>query len=175
MKGIESLLLLPSLLKPVKKPSTDWFVEFEPLPAVFEIEDALKKEAPLLHPEIAQTNIFKKMEARKGEVEKGFAESEYVFEGEYHTPDVQHVAMEPASCICHYCSDGTLTVWSNTQTPFQDRRLLAELLDLPESRVRVIKPVDGRGVRGQATAPQPACRSPALKAGQKACQNHQHP
>lgn len=120
-------------------------VEFEPLPAVFEIEDALKKEAPLLHPEIAQTNIFKKMEARKGEVEKGFAESEYVFEGEYHTPDVQHVAMEPASCICHYASDGTLIVWSNTQTPFQDRRLLAELLDLPESRVRVIKPATGGG------------------------------
>ena len=77
-------------------------VEIEPLPAVFEIEDALRKEAPLLHPEISQTNIFKKMEARKGEVEKGFAESEHIFEGEYRTPDVQHVAMEPVSCICHY-------------------------------------------------------------------------
>lgn len=120
-------------------------VEIEPLPAVFEIEDALRKEAPLLHPEIAQTNIFKRMEARKGEVEKGFGESEHIFEDEYRTPDVQHVALEPVNCICHYTPDGSLTVWSNTQTPFQDRRLLSELLDLPENRVRIIKPAMGGG------------------------------
>ena len=124
-------------------------VEFEPLPAIFEIEDALKKEAPLLHPDHSETNIFKKIEARKGEVEKGFSESETIFEGDYSTPDVQHVAMEPVSCICHYAADGSLTVWSNTQTPFQDRRLLAELLDLPENRVRVIKPAMGGGFGGR--------------------------
>jgi CO/xanthine dehydrogenase Mo-binding subunit len=120
-------------------------MEIEPLPAVFEIEDALRKEAPLLHPEVSQTNIFKRMEARKGEVEKGFGESEYIFEGEYRTPDVQHVALEPVSCICHFTHDGALTVWCNTQTPFQDRRLLSELLDLPENRVRIIKPAMGGG------------------------------
>jgi CO/xanthine dehydrogenase Mo-binding subunit len=120
-------------------------MEIESLPTVFEIEDALHSEAPLLHPEISQTNIFKTMEARKGEVEKGFGESAYVFDGEYRTPDVQHVALEPVSCICHYTPDGSLTVWSNTQTPFQDRRLLSELLDLPENRVRIIKPAMGGG------------------------------
>jgi CO/xanthine dehydrogenase Mo-binding subunit len=120
-------------------------VEIERLPAVFEIEDALRKEAPLLHPEISQTNIFKKMEARKGDVQKGFAESEHIFEAEYSTPDVQHVPLEPVSCICDYTADGLLTVWSNTQTPFQDRRVLSELLDLPENRVRIIKPAMGGG------------------------------
>ena len=53
--------------------------------------------------------------------------------------------MEPAVCICQYTRDGSLTVWGTTQTPFQDRRILGELLDLPESRIRVIKPVMGGG------------------------------
>jgi CO/xanthine dehydrogenase Mo-binding subunit len=120
-------------------------VEIEPLPAVFEIEDALRKEAPLLHPDVSQTNIFKKMEARKGDVERGFAESEHVFEGEYRTPDVQHVPLEPVSCICDFSADGSLTIWSNTQTPFQDRRVLSELLGLAENRIRIIKPATGGG------------------------------
>jgi CO/xanthine dehydrogenase Mo-binding subunit len=124
-------------------------LEIEPLPAVFEIEDALRKDAPLLHPEISRTNIFKMMDGRKGEVEEGFAESEHVFEGEYRTPDVQHMALEPVSCICHYAADGSLTVWSNTQTPFQDRRLLSELLDLRENRIRIIKPTMGGGFGGR--------------------------
>lgn len=124
-------------------------MEIEPLPAVFEIEDALREEAPILHPEISRTNLFKTMEARKGEVERGFEESEHLFEGEYRTPDIQHAALEPVGCICHYTPDGSLTVWCNTQTPFQDRRLLAELLDLPENRVRIIKPAMGGGFGGR--------------------------
>ena len=120
-------------------------IEYEVLPPVFDMEEAMSKEAPLLHSEISKTNSFKKLEVRQGDIEKGFDESDYVFESEYRTPPVQHVPLEPVCCICYYTQDEKLTVWCNTQTPFQDRRLLSELLDLPESRIRVIKAVMGGG------------------------------
>jgi CO/xanthine dehydrogenase Mo-binding subunit len=124
-------------------------VEYEPLPAVFEIEEALREKAPLIHPELFGSNIFKKLESSQGDVGRGFAESDYIFEDEFYTPAVQHVAMEPVSCICHYTEDEQLTVWSTSQTPFQERRVLGELLDLPENKVRVIKPVMGGGFGGR--------------------------
>ena len=125
------------------------FVKYEPLPAVLEIQEALREGTPLIHPELFGSNIFKKLEASQGDVERGFAESDYIFEDEFYTPAVQHVAMEPVSCICHYTPDGQLTVWSTSQTPFQERRVLGELLDLPENKVRVIKPVMGGGFGGR--------------------------
>ncbi len=120
-------------------------VDYEPLPPVFEVKEALEPKAPLLHPDLFPTNGFKTLEREEGNVEQGLAESDFVFEKEYVTPLVQHVPMEPAACICQYARDGFLTVWGTTQTPFQDRRILGELLNLPESRIRVIKPVMGGG------------------------------
>ena len=124
-------------------------VKYEPLPAFFEIREALNERAPLIHPELFGSNIFKKLECSQGDVEHGFAESDYIFEDEFHTPAVQHVAMEPVSCICHYTEDEQLIVWSTSQAPFQERRILAELLDLPENKVRIIKPVMGGGFGGR--------------------------
>jgi CO/xanthine dehydrogenase Mo-binding subunit len=57
--------------------------------------------------------------------------------------------MEPVSCICHYTEDDQLTVWSTSQTPFHERRVLSELLELPENKVRVIKPIMGGGFGGR--------------------------
>ncbi len=120
-------------------------VEYELLPPVFEVREALSEKAPVLHPDLFAGNAFKVIERAEGDVEKGLAESDLVFEREYSTPFVQHVPLETASCICHYTRDGYLTVWATTQTPFQDRRILSELLDLPESRVHIIKPAMGGG------------------------------
>ncbi len=120
-------------------------VEYEPLPPVFDVREALTEKAPVLHPDLFPGNAFKVIECAEGNVEKGLAESDLVFEREYRTPFVQHVPMETASCICHYTRDGNVTVWGTSQTPFQDRRILGELLDLPESRIRVIKPAMGGG------------------------------
>ena len=69
----------------------------------------------------------------------------------------------------------SLTVWSNTQTPFQDRRLLSELLDLPENRVRIIKPAMGGGFGARQQIHNQHVGGPAFKTGQEACQNRQHP
>lgn len=120
-------------------------VEYEELPSVFTIREALDKRAHAVHPEIDQSNLFKTITAREGDVQLGFLESELIFEEEYTLPAAQHVPLEPTGCLCHFTSDGYLTVWATSQTPFQERRLLAELMGLSESRVRVIKPAMGGG------------------------------
>jgi CO/xanthine dehydrogenase Mo-binding subunit len=120
-------------------------VEYEVLPAVLSVKEALLKETDSVHPGVSQSNLFKTITSHAGDVQVGFAESDLIFEEEFTVPAVQHVALEPTGCICHYTRDGYLTVWATSQTPFQERRLLAELLGLPENRVRVIKPVMGGG------------------------------
>ena len=61
-------------------------VEYEPLPPVFEVKEALDSKAPLLHPDLFSTNGFKTLEREEGNVEQGLAESDFVFEKEYYTP-----------------------------------------------------------------------------------------
>ena len=120
-------------------------IEYQALPAVFDIREAIRAEADPLHPEFVSSNILKKMEVVQGDVAVGFEGADYIFEEEFHTPAQAHMAMEPTGCICDYSPDGRLTVWSTTQTPFQERRVLADLLDMPESKVRIIKPPMGGG------------------------------
>ncbi|NMA17280.1 MAG: molybdopterin-dependent oxidoreductase [Clostridiaceae bacterium] len=120
-------------------------VRYEVLPAVFDVRDAMKEDAPLIHPELFKSNVFKKTEMKQGDVERGFQESDYIFEDEFHIPSVQHVAMEPVSCICDYSREGKLTVWANSQVLFHDRRILAEILNMRENDVRIIKPFMGGG------------------------------
>jgi CO/xanthine dehydrogenase Mo-binding subunit len=124
-------------------------VEYEKLPAVLNIKDALHENAPLLHPEINNSNVYKNKTVSQGDLEKNFAESDYIFEDDYYVPAVQHAALEPVGCICDYSHDGKLNVWSTSQTPFQERRILAQLLKIPESNVRVVKPAMGGGFGGR--------------------------
>lgn len=120
-------------------------VEYEELTAVFDVDEALKEDAPLLHPEISESNIVKKIEAKQGDTDKGFEESDYVFENVYYTPMIQNVSMEPNSCICDYTFEGKLNIISTSQTPFQERRVLARLMNMAENDVRIIKPIMGGG------------------------------
>ena len=120
-------------------------IEYEPLPAVFGIREAIRDEAVIVHPEILPSNVFKKIEVVHGDIAAGFEQSEHIFEEEFFTPAQAHMAMEPTGCVCDYSPDGKLTVWSTTQTPFQERRVLADLLEMPESKIRIIKPPMGGG------------------------------
>jgi CO/xanthine dehydrogenase Mo-binding subunit len=120
-------------------------IEYEVLPAILTIKEALAAGAPPLHPDIAESNLFKTITVRDGDVQVGFAESDFIFEEEYTMPAVQHIPLEPTGCLCHFTADGYLTLWATSQTPYQERRLLAELLGLAENRIRVIKPVMGGG------------------------------
>jgi CO/xanthine dehydrogenase Mo-binding subunit len=120
-------------------------VEYEVLPAIFSVKKALAAGTPLIHPLTTTQNTFKTISASQGDVDQGFTQSDLVFSEEFFLPAVQHVALEPIACICHFIEKDALTIWATTQTPFQERRVLAELLDLPENRIRIIKPFMGGG------------------------------
>lgn len=120
-------------------------IEYEVLPAIFTIKKALEPGAPLIHPLTTTENTFKTITAAQGDIDQGLSDSDLIFKDTFTLPAVQHVAIEPIACICHFIGKDSLTIWATTQTPFQERRVLAELLDLPENRIRVIKPFMGGG------------------------------
>lgn len=134
-------------------------VEYEDLPAVFDAVEALAEGAPLVHegpPRMGATfadlvintesnsNACNHFKLRKGDVERGFAEADYVFEDTFSSPAVQHVPFETHACIAQV-DDGRVTVWATTQTPHVLRSQLAEMFRLPVSAVRVIVQTLGGG------------------------------
>jgi CO/xanthine dehydrogenase Mo-binding subunit len=134
-------------------------VDYEELPAVFTIEEALADGAPLVHEEPPRTgatfadliidtepgtNICNHFRLRKGDVEVGFGEADEVFEDVYTSPPIQHVPMETHACIADV-RDGQVTLWVGTQIPFVVRSQLAEIFGIPQSRVRVVVPTLGGG------------------------------
>lgn len=133
-------------------------VEYEPLPAVFDMEEAMKSGAPVLHDEPEYVNFAESDPSRNlaaqiridiGDVEKGFAEADFVFESEYEVPKVQQAHIEPHVVITYWDEDDRLVIRSSTQVPFHARRQLAPVLGLPIKRIRVIKPRIGGGFGGK--------------------------
>jgi len=132
-------------------------VEYEDLPAVFDVDAALADGAVLLHEVPPQavgagpppgTNICGRFRLRKGDIEAGFAEADEIFEDTFTSPPLQHVPLETHACIAHV-ANGSVTVWTPTQMPYNTRRVLAETFRVPQSRVRVIVPAIGGGYGGK--------------------------
>ena len=136
-------------------------VEYDELPAVFTVEDALKEGAPLVHETLEgrkdpgygrgglhivhdNSNICFHFRHQRGDVEDGFRNSDFVFEDAFSFPSAQHYPMEPHVCVAHFDSE-VLTLWSATQSPFPVRQELARVFGLPFSAVRVIVPYVGGG------------------------------
>ncbi len=120
-------------------------VEYERLPAVFDPLDAIQEGAPLVHERLG-TNASASIHKEFGDVEKGFAESDYVFEDSFYSQAVNHAPLEPHAALASYDpQNGDLTVWSSTQIPYFLKRNLATTLLVPENRIRVIKPKVGGG------------------------------
>ncbi len=124
-------------------------VEYEPLPGYFDPLESMKAEADLIHDEKPH-NIEKEYHHNFGDVEGGFAASDVVREDRFYCAEVTHAAMEPHSTLAWLQSDGTMTVWSSTQVPYYLQRTLAKVLEMPESSIRVIKPMVGGGFGGKS-------------------------
>ncbi len=136
-------------------------VEYEPLPAVFDPLEAMKGEV-LIHPDLAsyerlpiyniepEKNVFHHHKTRKGDVEKGFKEADYIIEGEYSLPQIYHAPLEPHGAIAFYDFNGNLTVWSSAQSPYTLRNLIAHAFKMSRHKVRVIAPYVGGGFGGKA-------------------------
>jgi len=133
-------------------------VEYEPLPILLDPAEAMQPGAPRLHDEPEYVNFAESDPARNlaahiridiGDVEKGFAEADYIFEHEYEVPKVQQAHIEPHVVITYWDEDDRLVIRTSTQVPFHVRRILAPVLGLPIKRIRVIKPRIGGGFGGK--------------------------
>ncbi len=140
-------------------------VEYEVLPAWFDPEKSILAESELIHADRAH-NIEKEYHHHFGDVEKGFADADIIREDRFDCAEVTHAALEPHSTAAQF-ENGKLTVWSSTQVPYYLMRTLASTMNLPESDVRVIKPLVGGGFGGKSEVIplEPAAAVLARKAG----------
>ena len=145
-------------------------VDYEVLPAVFDPEEAMLPGAPQLHGdkdvdsriEDAAHNVFKKIEAETGDVARGFAEADAVYEGTFSLPKIQHAHMETHGSIAWRTADERIHVRTSTQTPhlIEDQtRLPVPDVSAPDPRFLRIR---RRRVRRQAGA---ADRGPVRAGG----------
>ena len=114
-------------------------VEYEALPAVFEPEDAAQPGAPLIHEVGPGGNlVLDPVRVNRGDIDKGFAEADFVLEGTFAGGRPHPAYMEPNVCVADWDGSNKLTFWTSTQTSFMVRGILAEVLGLPLTKVRVL-------------------------------------
>ncbi|MEX1071417.1 MAG: molybdopterin cofactor-binding domain-containing protein, partial [Anaerolineales bacterium] len=133
-------------------------VEYEVLPAILDSRESMKPGAVRLHDEPEYVNFEESDPSRNlaahihidiGDVEKGFAEADQIFEQEYVVPKVQQVSIEPHVVVTYWDEDDRLVIRTSTQVPFHVRRQMAPVLNLPIKRIRVVKPRIGGGFGGK--------------------------
>jgi putative selenate reductase molybdopterin-binding subunit len=119
-------------------------VEYEPLPGVFDPEEAMREGAPLVHDGV-ERNIVAHNRVIAGDIERGFAEADYVFEDRFVTSRQCHACLEPHGCIAEWDPSGRVTFWMSTQSTFFERFALMGILGLPAAKIRIIAPYLGGG------------------------------
>src|SRR6266540_1033810 len=121
-------------------------VDYEQLPAVTSIEEALAEGAPVIHEEFGDNICFKDLKIAAGDVDKVFAKAPVTVKERYYHPRLIPNAMEPRGVLAQPMPvTGEMTLWSSTQIPHILRTVLALTLGIPESKFRVIAPDVGGG------------------------------
>ena len=138
-------------------------VEYEVLPSVTDVREAMLDVAPVLHQNLRTrelaplaepgpdkpSNIAAHRQFAMGEVEKGFAEAEVIVEREFETSRYHQGYIEPHNGTAYWSADGHLSVWSSTQGLFGVRTALAEVLTIPVSQITVNAVEIGGGFGGK--------------------------
>ena len=136
-------------------------VEYEELPAVTTVAEAMADGAPVLHEEFAdyfkiyqapenEGNLLARAEAVMGRGLDGFDEADVIVEGTYEVGAQYHAYMEPVAALAAFGPDGRVTVWSSTQSIFRTQANLHEGLGIPMGKIRCVAPRVGGGFGGKA-------------------------
>jgi putative selenate reductase molybdopterin-binding subunit len=131
-------------------------VEYEQLPAIFDPRQSMKDGAPVIHdepearviipvPYDKERNMAAQVTANVGDIEAGLGQADVVVEREFEVHQAQHCPMEPHVALAFVDGRGRLVIRTSTQVPFHVRRVVAERLQWPVGRLRVIKPRIGGG------------------------------
>lgn len=123
-------------------------VEYEALPALMDVEEAIKPDAPTIHDELEgiKGNVLDVNRLNVGDVERGFKEADLIIRERFVTSKQQHAAPEPHCAVADYNKiTGRLTLWSSSQSVFFTRAEASSCLRMPETKIRVIAPSVGGG------------------------------
>ena len=139
-------------------------VSYQELPAIFDPLEAMKEGATRIHENLTEykrgirgsfvkvmpdTNICNLTSLEKGDVKKGFEESDNVFEDTFTTSPVAHATLEPHCSIAKMDSDGSITLWTSHDSPYRLQATLAQGLGIERGRIRVIVPYVGGAFGGK--------------------------
>ena len=144
-------------------------VDYEVLPAVVDVLEAMKEDAPVLHERLANatnpnmrpgglrsdddpgksTNIANHFFFEAGDIEKGFAEADVVVEREFHTESVHQGYIEPHAATALWAGDDRITIWGSSQGHFNVRDQTATILGVPVSNIKVVPMEIGGGFGGK--------------------------
>lgn len=126
-------------------------VDYEDLPANYDMERALDEDAYVIHDhgDLESGNLIYKVEQSSGDVDAAMAQADRIFSGVYETPAIHHGAMETHVSVAVYDAEGMLTVYTPSQDTFAMRRNLSRIFDLPMSKVRVSVPAIGGAFGGK--------------------------
>lgn len=123
-------------------------VEYEKLPHVVDVEEAMKPGAPLIHESL--NNIAVILPVNFGNPDRTMKEADYVREDKFYAPAAHQSAMEPHVCVGQWETfSNKVTLWASSQAPFKCREALAKTLKMDLNDVRVIKMAVGGGFGGK--------------------------
>src|SRR6266404_6208952 len=136
-------------------------VDYEILPHVTDVDEAMKPNAPVLHDDIFTTgveptpkkasNVVNRSEFGHGDVKKGFAEADVIIERSFKTEATHQGYIEPHACLASMGSDGQGEIWGCTQGHFAMRNISAALVGMDVSKLRFTASEIGGGFGGKTT------------------------
>ena len=134
-------------------------VDYEPLPWVIDVEEAMQPDAPVLHEFLrtagdtaaadAPTNVASRTAFTLGDIGPGFAAADVVVEHDFKTKPVHQGYIEPHACLVSVAADGRATIWSSSQGQFMVRNATAKMTGARLSDIRAIPAEIGGGFGGK--------------------------
>lgn len=142
-------------------------VEYEPLPTLSDPEDAMRSDAPRVHedsPEYEFRNTFVHHKVRKGDIERGFADADFIIEHKFTTQFVEHAYIEPEAVLAEPAEHGGVRIVGSIQNLFSSRRSVAAALNLDLNKIQLIQATLGGSFGGKDEVMTAMCCRAALLA-----------
>jgi CO/xanthine dehydrogenase Mo-binding subunit len=136
-------------------------VEYEPLPVVSDPEEAMMPDAPKIH---GESNIFVHHKVRKGDINAGFGQADFVFERRFKTQHIEHSAIEPEAVLAEPGEQGGVRITGSIQNLFSSRRSVAAALAIDLNKVQLIQSTLGGSFGGKDEVMTSMCCRAALLA-----------
>ena len=140
-------------------------VDYEVLTPVLNGREAMKADAPLIHPDQTtrimafrfdpgtdtgeKSNVAGRSQLKLGDIEAGFKEADFIVEREFTTSWVHQGYIEAQNATAHWNNDDNITVWNSSQGTFNQRQLMAEILNHPVSQIKMVPLEIGGGFGGK--------------------------